>query len=136
MERRKFLNAGILTIGAMAVPGMVKAEESNLGDPSKIGILNTGKSFFASESGILGRDDVYVLGVLGVSNSKNSERKLKAIRDSISFQTELSFVSCNKHKLPFVKEGLKLYFGSNMAFAAKIIRKEDYLNEFLNLLFT
>lgn len=132
MKRRNFLNAGLLTAGVIAVPSFLTASTTKLIPTSneKANISNK-TIFFASESGIFGKDDIYVLGILYVPlGAKNYEAALLQLREKHNFRSKLSYRSNNKFKISYAKACIDFFLENKLRFVAKIVTKQEYLETF------
>lgn len=128
MKRRGFLGSSLLTGGALLVPSFLKAEteSTNLLKETSTEVSIKDR-FFCSESGMLGKDDIYVLGVMVVyNNTKTLEKTLKIQRTFRNFFAELSYSSNNSHKIDYMKDCIDFFMKNNIRFAAKVVKKEDF----------
>lgn len=130
MERRNFLGAGLLTLGTVALPSFLRGSTNvvetvvkSIDADKKIGKAE----FYSSESGIIGKDDYFVLGVLFAgAKPKVYEDAILKLREKHSFFNELSYRSNNKHKADFAKECIDLFVSSEMKFGARVVKKQEY----------
>lgn len=125
MKRRGFIGGSLLTGGALLVPSFLKAETKSASPLKEI--VSTKDRFFCSESGMLGKDELYILGVMMVpNNTKSFEKVLKAQREIRKFYIELSYSSNNSHKMEFAKDCINFFMDNDMRFVAKVVRKDDF----------
>ena len=97
MERRNFLGAGLLTMGAVALPSFLKGSTNVIEAQEQFTDKKIGKAeFYSSESGIIGKDDYFVLGILFTGAQPNVyEEAILKLREKHSFFNELSYKSNN-----------------------------------------
>jgi hypothetical protein len=119
LDRRSFLTQSTALLGAIPLlsPKSVSATQAD-GSSSPRADLH----LYCDESGILGNDVVFVLGMLVTTDSARHESSISRMRENDRFATQLRYSSTDRFKRPFAKDLINYFFSEpDLQFCAYII---------------
>lgn len=116
MKRRSFINNSVLgTIGASIIGTNFRSIENS--------ISNGTTKYFMSESGIYGKENNFLLGILQVDRADINEAELINLRSTTNFKNVFTYRSNDRYKIPFVKTTIDL-FSSSIDYKLHIIHSD------------
>lgn len=132
VKRRFFIGASLVATGAVIANPVKSIAKNNL-LPIPVG---SGDRVYISESGVFGKDPLFVIGVLTINGTSDKhEKNLDAIRKKHNYKTQLTYRSNDRFKEPFAKEVIdyfineqELYFSVQVLHEPNTISNHDTKN--------
>ncbi len=126
MKRRDFIQGSLLATASSLI--LVPSSTATTTIDSDLHLLTEGKeTIFATESGLYGQDNLFVLGYLLVDalQIETIEAQIKQYRASLKYTAKLTYRSNDENKQEIVKQ-LITSFAKNpaMRFCAKVLKTE------------
>lgn len=117
MDRRFFLESSVLGAGTWLLSGFNQS--------TAVWSCSAGRTLFACEGGIFGKDSLFVLGYLCVDGEISvHENYISNIRNMFNYHTKFRYNSNDKYKINITKE-LNKYFYNNQALSFYAIIKKN-----------
>jgi hypothetical protein len=129
MNRRNFLQTGLLATASTLVANDIVGSPSNIVNTID---NNSNTIVYAAESGMYGKDAMFVLGYLVVEELQKSviEDQFKYYRQQNDFNAKLTYRSNNKNKLSLAKAMINNFAKSqSMRFCARVINNSSIEDE-------
>jgi hypothetical protein len=119
LNRRSFLTQSTTALGALGLlPSRSVSAAGADGDPSPQADLH----LYCDESGILGQDVLFVLGMLVTTDTAKHESFIGRLREDHRFATQLRYSSTDRFKEPFARDLINYFFSEpDLQFCAYVI---------------
>lgn len=122
LGRRSFLTRSTAVLGAIPLFASQDSASQAHAAATKAGNLH----LYCDESGVLGNDAVFVLGMLTATDSLRHEAFIARAREKRNFATELSYSSTDRFKRPFAEDLIDYFFREpDLRFSAYVITAES-----------
>jgi hypothetical protein len=119
LNRRSFLTQSTALLGAMPLFSSKSVSATQAHGSSSPG---ADLHLYCDESGILGDDVVFVLGMLVTTDSARHESSIARMRENDRFATQLRYSSTDRFKRPFAADLINYFFSEpDLQFCAYII---------------
>jgi hypothetical protein len=119
LNRRSFLTQSTTLLGALPLLSSKSVSAAGAdGGPSPGVDLH----LYCDESGILGKDALFVLGMLVTTDSARHESFIRRLREDLRFATQLRYSSTDRFKEPFARDLINYFFSEpDLRFCAYVI---------------
>jgi hypothetical protein len=119
LDRRSFLTQSTALLGTVPLLSSESVSATRTGgSPAPAADLH----LYCDESGILGDDVVFVLGMLVTTDSARHESSISRMRENDRFATQLRYSSTDRFKRPFAADLIRYFFSEpDLQFCAYII---------------
>ena len=122
LDRRSFLTRSTALLGGIPLLASKDVPAANAaGSASSEDDLH----LYCDESGILGSDALFVLGMLVTTDSARHETSISRIRQDHNFATQLRYSSTDRFKQPFARDLINYFFSEpDLQFCAYVVTDE------------
>ena len=121
-NRRSFFAKSTILLGGIHA---VSSETASATIADAADMSNGDTHLYCDESGVLGRDSVFVIGMLSMSSSTPHNRYIHQLRERHNFWTQLKYSSTDRFKTPFAVDLINYLLGDNgLQFSAYVITYE------------
>lgn len=122
LDRRSFLTRSTALLGGIPLLASKRVSAANADGSSPPG---DDLHLYCDESGILGSDVLFVLGMLVTTDSARHESSISRMRQDHNFATQLRYSSTDRFKQPFASDLINYFFSEpDLQFCAYVVTDE------------
>lgn len=117
LDRRSFLTRSTVLLGGVPLLSL-QAGSASAGNRGPVADLH----LYCDESGILGTDELFVLGMVVTTDTARHELAIDRLRQDHHFATQLEYNSTDRFKCPFAADAINYFFGEpDLRFFAYVV---------------